>query len=254
MDQKQIFETALYQSACDLNCRPEDFLKTENVITYSIKNPEAKKYLALPDFCHLVSYGHNVVASIHPDIEEEIKNYLNDDQAFHAFEAPKIFKLQRLLEKYHMTLGYLSVYYLPNLKKLQKLPCQYQLKILNQDDFHDLYLPEWSMALCAERKQLDILGVGAYDQGKLIGLAACSMDAKNMWQIGIDVLPEYRHQGIAASLSSHLAVEILKHDKVPFYACAWANLGSKRTAIRIGFEPAWVEMSALPMEKEENDA
>lgn len=48
-----------------------------------------------------------------------------------------------------------------------------------------LYLPEWSNALCSDRKNLDVLGVGAYDKDKLIGVAACSADCDDMWQIGL---------------------------------------------------------------------
>lgn len=93
------------------------------------------------------------------------------------------------------------------------------LKIaMEQSDFRNLYKPEWSNALCEDRKELDVLGVGAYFQGELIGLAGCSADCDRMWQIGVDVLPEYRRKGIAAALTSHLAVEVMKRDKVPFYA------------------------------------
>ena len=65
-----------------------------------------------------------------------------------------------------------------------------------------------------------------------------------MWQIGIDVLPAYRRQGIASALTSRLALEILKLGKVPFYCAAWSNLKSVRNAIKSGFRPAWVEMTA----------
>jgi predicted GNAT family acetyltransferase len=92
------------------------------------------------------------------------------------------------------------------------------------------------------------LGVGAYDAGKLIALAACSADCDTMWQIGIDVLPEYRRKGIASALTSRLAVEILERGKVPFYCCAWSNIGSARNAIRSGFRPAWVEMTMKSIE------
>ena len=67
-----------------------------------------------------------------------------------------------------------------------------------------------------------------------------------MRQIGIDVLPEYRRQGIASALTSRLAVEILERGKVPFYCAAWSNIRSVRNAIRSGFRPAWVEMTAKP--------
>ena len=104
-----------------------------------------------------------------------------------------------------------------------------------------MYLPEWSNALCKKRAELDVLGVGAYENETLVGLAGCSADCDTMYQIGIDVLPEYRRQGIAAALTSQLAAEILKRGKVPFYCCAWCNLPSARNAVRAGFRPAWTE-------------
>jgi predicted GNAT family acetyltransferase len=69
-----------------------------------------------------------------------------------------------------------------------------------------------------------------------------------MWQIGVDVLPEYRRQGVASAMTSRLAAEILARGKVPFYCAAWCNLRSVRNAIRSGFRPAWVEMTAKPQE------
>ena len=35
------------------------------------------------------------------------------------------------------------------------------------------------------------LAAAALDRGRLVGLAGCSADCGAMWQIGIDVLPEY---------------------------------------------------------------
>ena len=124
----------------------------------------------------------------------------------------------------------------------------YKMKIMEADDFKDLYLPEWSNALCEKRKHLDVLGVGAYDGERLVGLAGCSADCDTMWQIGIDVLPEYRRQGIASALTSRLAIEILNRGKVPFYCAAWCNVKSVRNAIKSGFRPAWVEMTAKSCE------
>lgn len=44
----------------------------------------------------------------------------------------------------------------------------------------------------------------------ITGLAACSADGDTMWQIGIDVLSEYRRPGVASAITSRLAVEILE--------------------------------------------
>ena len=137
----------------------------------------------------------------------------------------------------------MAEYFLPDLEQLTPLSCDYDLKILTPDELTDLYVTEWENALCEDRKHLDVLAVGAYDQGKLIGLAGCSADCESMWQIGVDVLPDYRKQGIGAALTSALALEIIELGKVPFYCCAWSNLRSVRNAIKSGFRPAWVELT-----------
>ena len=67
-----------------------------------------------------------------------------------------------------------------------------------------------------------------------------------MWQIGIDVLPKYRNQGIASTITRKLAKEILNRGIVPFYCSAWSNIRSVRNAIKSGFIPAWVEMTVKP--------
>ena len=131
---------------------------------------------------------------------------------------------------------------------MKEYPCDFELKVLEQKDFTELYVAEWSNALCAERKELDVLGVGAYTEGKLAGFAGCSADADDMWQIGVDVLPCYRRNGIATSVTSRLIIEILKRDKVPFYCTAWSNIRSVRNAVKCGFIPAWVEMTIKPLE------
>lgn len=95
-----------------------------------------------------------------------------------------------------------------------------------------------------KRKHLDKLAVGAFDGQKLVGLAGCSADCEMMYQIGVDVLPEYRKRGIASAITSTLALETLKLGKVPFYCAAWSNIKSVRNALKCGFRPAWVELTA----------
>lgn len=117
-----------------------------------------------------------------------------------------------------------------------------------REDFAHLYTPQWSNALCQDRSHLDVLAVGAYDGDRLIGLAGCSADCEDMWQIGVDILPEYRRQGVASAITSRLALEILERGKVPFYCAAWCNIRSVKNAVRCGFYPAWAEMTAKPVE------
>ena len=248
MTRKEIWGIALRQSACDCNCAPEDFLREENVITTSRTHPDARKYLPLPFMCDMVSYGSNIVAQTSEELAEVIRDYLNRYPVEHCFETPHLHVLDDMLKEYGLKVCFMAEYFLPEPERLRELSCAYELRILHQNDFAELYLPEWSNALCEKRKELDILGVGAYDGEKLIGLAGCSADCTDMYQIGVDVLPEYRKQGIASALTSRLALEILKLGKVPFYCAAWCNIKSVRNAVKCGFSPAWVELTAREIE------
>jgi ribosomal protein S18 acetylase RimI-like enzyme len=71
---------------------------------------------------------------------------------------------------------------------------------------------------------------------------------KNQMVFGLAVHPMHQRQGIGAALTSRLAWEILELNKIPFYCAAWSNVKSVRNAIRSGFRPAWVEMTAKPIQ------
>lgn len=246
MTNKEIWQIAMEQSANDLNCNASDFLDTENRIVTSKANDLARKYLELPFICDLVSYGNNIVASVQEEYREIVANYIGKYDCAHCFETPNMHILDEKLQKYQARICFMAEYFLPDIDLLEKKECPYPTKILEQRDFSALYTDSWSNALCKKRKELDVLGVGAYNKGQLIGLAACSADCDSMWQIGIDVLPQYRRQGIATALTSTLAMEILKRDRVPFYCAAWSNIKSVRNAIKCGFRPAWAELTAKP--------
>lgn len=248
MNNQDILKIAMEQSASDLCAEAGDFEKTENVIVISHENTCARRYLKLPFSCQLVSYGNNIVASVSPAFREITENYINTYPVEHCFETPNLHVLNEALEVHGQKICFMAEYFLPDVTALHPLNCPYALRILSQEDFAELYLPEWSNALCKARKHLDVLGVGAYDKGRLVGLAGCSADCDAMWQIGVDVLPDYRRQGIASAITSRLAIEILQRGKVPFYCAAWSNVKSVRNAIKSGFRPAWVEMTAKPLE------
>lgn len=268
MTNQEILKIAIAQSAIDLCATPDDFEKSENVVVTSRESEGARRYLKLPFSCQLVSYGNNVVASVSPEFCEIAENYINKYPVEHLFETPHLHVLNEKLMEKGQKICFMAEYFLPDVDALRQRTVgygekrtvgdgekqtvedagPYELRLLTQPDFAKLYLPEWSNALCEQRKHLDVLGVGAYDGDKLVGLAGCSADCDTMWQIGIDVLPAYRRQGIASALTSRLAIEILSRGKVPFYCAAWCNIKSVRNAIRSGFRPAWVEMTAKSCE------
>lgn len=248
MTNEEIWKTALSQSAIDCNCRAEDFFAEKGKVVRSAADPRARKYLPLPFECDMVSYGSCVVAQTSERVESAVREYIEKYPAEHCFETPNIHALDEKLAPFGLAVCFMAEYFLPDVEKLSRLSCGYEMRVLHAKDFSSLYLPEWSNALCEKRKELDVLGVGAYDGEKLIGLAGCSADCEDMWQIGVDVLPEYRRKGVASALTSNLACEIIERGKVPFYCAAWCNIKSVRNAIKCGFRPAWAELTARDIE------
>ena len=248
LNNKEILKIALEQSAEDLCAKASDFEKLQNTVVLSRRNERARRYLNLPFSCQLVSYGSCIVASVSPECYDITEKYINSYSVEHCFETPNLHVLNEELIEIGQKICFMAEYFMPDTSILKALDCNYRLRVLTQQDFADLYRPEWSNALCRDRQHLDVLGVGAYDGCRLVGLAGASADCDTMWQIGIDVLPEYRRQGIASALTSRLAIEILDRGKVPFYCAAWCNVKSVRNAIKSGFRPAWVEMTAKSCE------
>lgn len=244
MTNQEILKTAMQQSAVDLNCHPDDFISVENKVVISVSHEQARKYLELPFHCNLVSYGSNIVASVDSNAEHIVREYINQYSLVHCFETPNMHVLNDAFQAAGYRICFMAEYFLPDITYLAAIPCRYDIKILSRGDFDQLYTPQWSNALCQERRHLDVLGAAAYDNGQLVGLAGCSADCDTMWQIGVDVLTEYQRQGIASALTSRLALEILDRGRVPFYCAAWSNIRSVRNAIKSGFRPAWVEMTS----------
>lgn len=248
MTNKEIYKFAMNQSAIDSNCSADDFLSFDNKVVISNKNPNARNYLELPFYCDLTSYGNNIVASVSEELLETVKDYICKYPVEHCFETPNLNVLIEKLKPFHLGVCFMAEYFLPDISMNDSftdilLDCGYEIKVLQPNNFAEYYLPKWSNALCEERKHLDKLAVGAFDNGNLIGLAGCSADCDTMWQIGVDVLPDYRKQGIASCLTNRLASEVLKLNVVPFYCCAWSNIKSVKNALKSGFKPAWVQVT-----------
>lgn len=247
MTQRELEHAARTQSAVDMGCEPDDFLKDENVFVQSRPHPQARRYLKLPLFADFCTYGGNVVASGFGEGETLAREYLRRWSApCRAFETPQLLWLAERTRPLGYLPCFLAEYFLPRLSRLGERPCPYPLRVLDAPALAALPRGVWCNALSDARPELDVLGVGAYDGDKLAGLAACSADCETMWQIGVDVQEPYRRRGIAAAATSLLALEILRRGKTPFYCAAWANLRSVKNALAAGFTPAWCQMTVTP--------
>lgn len=78
-------------------------------------------------------------------------------------------------------------------------------------------------------------------------MAGASNDTDQIWQIGVDVVPEKQMHHVATDIVKIISNEVLKRNKIPYYGTAWSNIASKRVAINAGYKPVWVELKAVKM-------
>ena len=100
----------------------------------------------------------------------------------------------------------------------------------------------YSEAFAFEPDAPDVLGVAAFREGQMLGVAGASSDSPTMWQIGINVNPESREAGIGTLLVTLLKNEILRRGFLPYYGTSMSHIASQRVALGSGFLPAWAEL------------
>ena len=119
----------------------------------------------------------------------------------------------------------------------------YELKWFNKEEILDFKGDDrFDEAFAFNEKTPDILGVAAMEGGEILGMAGASMDHKNLWQIGINVIPEAQGKGIGTYLVTHIKNELLNRGIVPFYGTMESHIRSQRIAVKAGFIPTWTAL------------
>ncbi|NDO46322.1 GNAT family N-acetyltransferase [Clostridium sp. MD294] len=76
----------------------------------------------------------------------------------------------------------------------------------------------------------------------IIGIAGASHSSiATVWEIGVDVIKEYRNARIASCLVSKLTKELLTRNIVPFYSASVTNIASQMVANKCNYVPFWVD-------------
>lgn len=255
MFDKRVIESELRKMlALDFNCNADDFDKKENVIVVPKELPGRREYTPKKAFFSMVTMGKNVVMNAPEELHEWLRKWGIGREGIWLFEHHNLMALESELAKYGKNLWQSHHMFLPKARmedvdtdvEMQAVNNGLKIQWFEQKDIQPLYgRPEFPNALCDcfKPERPDVLAVGAVQGGQIVGLAGCSADTKLFWQIGIDVLPEWRGKGIATMLVKLLKNECFRRGAIPFYGTSLSNLGSWNVALGSGFYPAWVEIA-----------
>lgn len=238
----------------EFGCKPEDFRKSENVLTVSALREGQRRYENERYFFHMASLGTNAVITADERLHPFLLEWSRERAGIYLFEQPNLFPLERELNRFGYTLTQSHHMYLSAEETLPKRndPVKW---FFGREELLPFYGdPRFPNALCTvySEERPDTVAVCAYDGDKIMGMAGCSEDAPGWEQIGIDVLPEYRSHGVGTYLVTLLKNKILRHGKIPFYGTGLSNCCSQNIALNCGFRPTWVEIGAKRVGAEES--
>lgn len=248
MDKKTIIKIGMEQMALDLACSAQDFKKTENTVVTYQRLPGRRMFSKEDYFIQVATFGYGAVVSANPLIQDWCKEFFSKQRGIDCFEHPIMREIDLELAKYNKKLNVVHELYLPYYKFSRRLEKPAVIRWFEKLEIPNLYNDKrFKNALNYDANSLrpDVLAVASYNQGKITGLAGASMDCKKLWQVGIDVLPDYRHQGIASYLVGVLADEIFNRGAIPYYGTWCSNIASRNIALKCGFFPAWVKMYSV---------
>jgi GNAT superfamily N-acetyltransferase len=222
----QILQIAKKQLALDYNCQLSDFEKEKNTIVENNLIDGRRIYDNDGCFLKLLCFGGKAIISTSPMMMPWCEEKLLNRDAAWLFEYPKLRAIDKKLQEFGHEIADIHHYYLPNphvpslepITNVKWYESEEILQFENDDRFGEAFV--------FDEKHPDVLAVAAYDGDNIMGMAGASADSKTMWQIGIDVLPEYRGRCIGTNLITLLKNEILKRGKIPFYGTVESHFHS----------------------------
>jgi GNAT superfamily N-acetyltransferase len=233
--------------ALEFNCAVNDFNSNKNIITKPEKREGQRKYIDGTFFFKMVTLGNNAIISADESLHQSLNEFVMDKTGHHLFEHRNLTEIDNILNQYNKKLWQTHHMFLPdtNILPMKEI---IPIKWHEQEDIMRFYEgKQFPNALCEkfQPERPDMLAITANDGENIIGMAGCSADTEDMWQIGIDVNEKYRGKGIGTYLVTQLKNEVLKRGKIPFYGTSLSNLHSWNIAINSGFYPAWVEVETI---------
>ena len=257
MTNKSILEIVQLQLSYDLGFLTNVFDQKEPMVTSNELIDLQRYFLKSPRLLHMVTFGTNTCAHANGKLESYFIEFLKSMPSFRMYDSIQMDIINIKLKPLNERLAMLGEYYLPNLNNLPTFQTEFEYMILKEKEIQSLYHDKrFSMALGYFKKdqiRQDKIAVVAYDKESMIGIAACSNDSDEMYQIGIDVIDGYRTKGIAKFLVSTLTKEILNINKIPYLGVSIGNIASKRLARSCGYIPVWMELQSKNIEESNKD-
>ena len=251
----ELIASAASQLACDYCCTAEDFLNENGRVTLArISDNRRRCFRSEPDFFKAATMGYGTVISAASEMLEFSSELISKCSGTELFDQKKIWAINSRLAEYNKVIAANNIYFLPGSPYRYVPRGGFNIRLYEEHEIaSELYpVKGFNNALLYDdhSPRRDKLAVCALNGKTIVGIAGASSDSPIMWQIGIDVIPEYRSRGIGSELVSALTQAVFMHGAVPYYGTWNGNIASQNTARSAGYYPVWAEMFAFDIETE----
>ena len=231
----------------DFACEESD-LNKEGITFRLVKELEGARRFPLPEkFLAVVTMGRGVVVSCSAERLRWARTSLKSFAPEALFYASAIARMEKYVARDHQTMFGPELKYICTQDSFQPYPFggEIEVSLIQEERIKQLYGNKLFPNALGHRydpHRPRLLACSANYDGVIVGLAAASVDCDSMWQVSIDILPDYRNRGIGKALVSRLTEALFKIRKLPYYSTGISNISSRRIAISLGYRPAWVEI------------
>ena len=241
----------LRQLAADFCVTEADLLDAHHHFTVFEPHPERRQFMEIrPCLLKIAVVNGKLLFTGREDIVARCRALYHDANAPWFMEAPSLATLNRELAAFGAQIRHARPFYTADavspVDTRDFLICRYNQETIGQFRGDERFSDAYGFA----EEAPDMLGVAALQDGHILGMAGASADSPHLWQIGINVLPEARNQGVAAMLVALLRNDVLAAGRLPYYGTSISHLASQRVALSAGFKPAWFELVAAPIQDE----
>jgi len=197
-------------------------------------------------FFRMNTFGNNAVMIADKQLIEWLSKTFGSTPAQEILDTDNRYLINEKLRSVGKKLSGECMWYLHLFpEKMVRKPDGFSYRVFEQDamdELHSVMKTQGTYKVLTHAVEEDeeyALAIAAYDKDILVAIASCGV-YREVWDIGVDTLPEYRGRGLAGYLVKELALETEKRGKVAGYNTWSANIASTKVALNTGFYPVWL--------------
>lgn len=171
-----------------------------------------------------------ILVSSSDNLYNFVKEKLQNKNTYEIFEFPLVYGQ--------------SIYFIPDLDRITKQDevDTFLFKLYDGNTDKINISSGFENAITFENgKCISDIAYCAFDGDRVVGIAGADKINNDILEVGIEVLPEYRKDGLATILTKNLTLKILEKGIVPIWCESSTNIGSQAVASKSNYIPLWFE-------------